>query len=174
MPRRSLWDDFQGDAAAIGVRASAIISDACVVSFHVYKPEALADAVREANRRAGAASPNDVAARLFTAEMVFLQTQFAARGIRAFYATQAHEIDRCRFEATAYTLDIYGREIAQLLFDFEFDRTTFEKIVWNRFDPLNMPKIMLAFEYGPYASQRLTGNGKGKTDINSDSTSSGE
>jgi len=152
-PTRSAWDDFQGDAAAMGVKVNASLADACMVAFQIRNPDALADATRESVHASGGPAVN--ATDLFAAEMNFLQTHFAARAVHAFYAAQPDSVDRCGFTATAFTVDLYGRDIAQPLFAFQFDRATYAKIIWARFDPTNMPKIMLAFEYGTYANQRL-------------------
>jgi hypothetical protein len=152
-PTRSAWDDFQGDAAAMGVKANTSLTDACMVAFQIRNPDALADATRESVHASGGPAVNP--ADMFAAEMTFLQTQFAARAVHAFYAAQPDSIDRCAFTATAFTVDVYGRDIAQPLFAFQFDRATYAKIIWARFDPANMPKIMLAFEYDAYATQRL-------------------
>lgn len=152
---RSAWDDFLRDAATMGVKASISNTGACLVGFEVRNPGALANATRESAQHSGGAL--DDAPDLFAAEMLFLQTQFAARGVHAFYASLPASLDRCRFEAAAFTVDIYGRDMPEPLFSFLFDREIYAKIVWRRFEPVNMPKIMLGFAYGPYASQRLGG-----------------
>ena len=142
-PVRTAWDDFQSEAASAGLRVVAHMADPCLVSLEVSDPRALAEAARS-----GGDDP-------FAAEMTLLQTRVAARAVHALYASAPPGVDRCGFQATAFTTDIYGRDVPQPLFAFQFDRATYAKVVWNRFDPANMPKIMLAFEYGGYASQRL-------------------
>ena len=160
---RSAWDDFLARAAAAGVTTTVAASGPCAVTFQVRDPEALATAARQ--RPAAATHATDEATRLFAAEMAFLRTDFAAWGVHAFYAAQPAATDGCRFAVAAFTTDLYGRDVAQPLFGFQFDRETYGKIVWSRFDPANMPRIVLSFEYDPYARQRLRGAGEEAADV---------
>lgn len=160
---RSAWDDFLARAAAAGVTTTVAASGSCGVTFQVRDPDALAAATRQ--RPAAATHATDEAARLFAAEMAFLRTDFTAWGVHAFYAAQPAATDGCRFAVAAFTTDLYGRDVAQPLFGFQFDRETYGKIVWSRFDPANMPRIVLSFEYDPYARQRLRGAGEEAADV---------
>jgi hypothetical protein len=90
-------------------------------------------------------------------EILFLRSRFAAHAVHAFYQSQPEAVDRCKFEVTAYTSDVYGRDVPQTLLHFEFDRETYQKVVWARFDPANLPKIALSFEYGVYARPVMQG-----------------
>ncbi len=151
---RSAWEDFRGEAAAAGVTTTFAAAGPCVVVAQIRDPDALGHAALESLGSTGGPSPGKDAAKLFAAELEFLRTYFAARAVQAFYATQP-AADVCRFETVAFTTDVYGRDVAQPLFSFQFDRATYGKVVWTRFDPANMPKIILSFDYGAYAKQRL-------------------
>ena len=156
---RSDWDDFQAKAMAAGVTVTVAPSGPCVVTFQVRDPGALAGAAGSRAVPAQGAHKADEAARLFAAEMAFLRTDLAARAVHAFYGVQPAATDRCRFEAAAFTTDLYGRDVVQPLFAFQFDRATYAKVVWNRFESSNMPRIVLAFEYDAYSRQRLRAAG---------------
>ncbi len=156
---RTAWEDFRSEAAAMGVSVSYTIAGGCTVMEQIRNPAALSTATSENLRDTGGAQPGDDATKLFAAEVNFLRTQLAARSVRAFYATQPLA-DLCRFDTVAYTADIYGRDVEQPLFSFGFDRATASKIVWDRFDPANLPKVVLSFEYGSYAKQRLRSAGE--------------
>ena len=154
-PPRSPWDDFASEAVAMGVKVSTATEPSCVVTFDVRNPVALAAATQAYAQSIGADLPNGQGPQLFEAEMRFLRSQFAARGVHALYATHPTGVDICRFEARAYSADIYGRDVAQPLFGFTFDKATYDKVVWDRFDADNLPRIMSAFAYGSYARERL-------------------
>ncbi len=145
-------------------------SGPCAVTLQVRDPDALATAAGPGATASGAPKAPagrkvDEGARLFAAEMAFLRTELAARAVRAFYAVQPASTDLCRFEAAAFTTDLYGRDVAQPLFAFRFDRATYAKIVWARFDPANMPRIVQSFEYDAYSRQRLRGAGEEGVDV---------
>jgi hypothetical protein len=139
---RSAWEDFQGEVVAAGMRTSVALDGACDVDLQIRDPRALAAAVREYLSDNGEPAPANDGNALFAAEMGFLRTQIAAQTVHAFYASQPASIDLCRFSIVAFTSDIYGRDIPQPLFTFQIDRGTYDKIVWDRFDPQNMPKIV--------------------------------
>jgi hypothetical protein len=162
--QRSAWDDFQGEVVAAGMRTTLALDGGCDVAFAIQDPRALATATGEYLSDNGEPAPANDGNALFAAEMGFLRTHFAARLVHAFYASQPAGIDLCRFSAVAFTTDIYGRDIPQPLFTFQIDRGTYAKIVWDRFDPQNMPKIVLSFSFSDYAAQRLRGTGEAGTD----------
>ncbi|HEY3847004.1 MAG TPA: hypothetical protein VGL95_07815, partial [Acetobacteraceae bacterium] len=122
----------------------------------------LAAAAREYDRVSdnGVRDKSDL--ELFNAVLLFLRTRVSAGTIRALYA-DAPGADLCRFIAVAYTADVYGRDVAHRLFSFSFDRATYGKIVWPRFDPANLPRIASGFSYGGFAAQRVRAlNGAGR------------
>lgn len=153
----ALWEHFRSEALAAGIRAAASVSeDVCAVQLDIQQPDSLARMVGARSREAGAAAAETDETHLFRAALLFLQTELAAKAVRALYGDQPRA-DRCSFTAAAYTADIYGRDVRQPLFGFSFDRATYERIVWDRFDTANLPKIMLSFSYGEYAQARLRG-----------------
>jgi peptidoglycan hydrolase-like protein with peptidoglycan-binding domain len=154
-PPRSAWDDFLGGAAAMGVKPEIASGESCSVAFQIRGPASLAEATAEYVRGNGGTLEVKDEAKLFAAEIAFLQTEFSTRMVHAFYLAQPTSIDRCEFAAMATTTDIYGRDVSQKLFAFAFDRATYDKIVWNRFDPANLPKIALSLEIDGYTSERL-------------------
>jgi hypothetical protein len=154
-PARSAWDDFLGGAAAIGVKTEIAAGGPCSVAFQIRDPASLAEATAEYVRGSGGTLEVKDEGKMFAAEINFLQTEFAARMVHAFYASQSASMDRCDFVAMGTTTDIYGRDVNQRLFTFAFDRGIYDKIVWNRFDPANLPKIVLSLDLDGYASQRL-------------------
>lgn len=144
----AVWERFRSEALAEGVRASARFEgETCRVALDVTQPEALLHALPAESREKGTAVP---LARM--AE--FLRTTVAARAVQALYAS-APEADRCTFSAAAFTADIYGRDVRQALFDFTFERATYERIVWDRFDPANLPTVAMNFAWGDYARAQL-------------------
>lgn len=154
-PPRSPWDDFGSEAVAMGLKVSAATDPSCVVTFDVRNPVALAAATHAYAQSIGVDLPDGEGQQLFAAEMRFLRSQFAARGVHALYATHPTGVDVCRFEARAYSADIYGRDVTQALFSFTFDKATYDKVVWDRIDANNLPRIVSAFSYGGYARERL-------------------
>jgi hypothetical protein len=161
---RSAWEDFQGEVVAAGMRTSLALDGACDVALQIRDPRALATAVQEYLSDNGEPAPANDGNAVFAAEMAFLRTQFAAQTVHAFYASQPAGIDLCRFSLVAFTSDIYGRDIPQPLFTFQIDRGTYAKIVWDRFDPQNMPKIVLSFSFSDYAEERLRGTSEAGAD----------
>ena len=162
-PARTAWDNFLSEATAAGLNATFATAGPCIVTVQIRDPAALRNAVAESVRSNGGALPEGDAARLFASEVEFLRTYLAAHAVQAFYATEL-VADVCRFDTVAFTTDVYGRDVAQPLFAFQFDRSTYGKVVWSRFDPANMPKIVAALDYSAYAKQRLRAAGDASTD----------
>lgn len=154
-PVRTPWEDFQSSAMGVGLQASVTAGGPCAVSLDVRNPEALANATRDYDQQSANGVPDQDDRDLFKAELLFLLTQVSAQGVHAFYASQPPGTDRCVFRVATYTTDVYGRDVPEPLFSFLFDRDTYSKVVWNRFDPVNMPKIVASFSYGAYAQERL-------------------
>jgi hypothetical protein len=48
--------------------------------------------------------------------------------------------------------DDYGHQQQIPLFSFGFDRAMYNKIDWEHFDPANIPKVALNFQYSPWAT----------------------
>ncbi len=152
---RGQWEAYRGEALAAGVSPSfSLDASGCKVALDVHDPDALAKATTEFLQQTSADTASPDEEHLFRGLLRLLQTRISADAVHAFYADHA-EADRCTFLATAHTQDVYGRDVAQPLFTFAFDRTTYEKVAWARFDPQNLPKIMTAFEYGGFAQARL-------------------
>lgn len=151
-PAHAAWEGFQGEALTFGIRASiSVDASACNIALAISDPQALATAIQK-SRHGSQADADD--RQIFRTAMMFLRTEVAARAVRAVYA--AYPVaDACVFSATAFTADVYGRDVPQPLIRFGFDRTTYDKIVWDRFNPDNMIKIVSTFSYGSYAQERL-------------------
>jgi len=52
---------------------------------------------------------------------------------------------KCRFSYYYITTDEYGNDKMEPMFSFDFDRETYKKIKWNRFDPNNIRLISKNF-----------------------------
>jgi len=52
---------------------------------------------------------------------------------------------KCRFSYYYITTDEYGNDEKKPMFAFDFDRETYKKIKWNRFDPNNIRRISKNF-----------------------------
>ncbi len=150
------WSEFQREATAIGVSVAIVSGDACTVTAEIREPAALRRATLDATRHAGEDPPDDDdAAALLAAEVALLRSQFATRMVHAFFATDPSVAGPCRFELASLTLDLFGRDASQTLFSFGFDRATYDKVVWQRFDPANLAKIALGFEYSEQTKREL-------------------
>ena len=153
---RGAWTELVRDASAIGVSVATAAGEGCAVTAQIRDAAALRRATLEATRRAGEDPPDDDdPAALFAAEVALLRSQFAARMVHAFFAADPGVLGACRFELATLTLDLYGRDAWQTVFSFRFDRATYDKIVWQRFDPANLPKIALDFTYSEEAKHQL-------------------
>lgn len=152
---RTSWEAFQGEALGVGVRAAISLTEsACAISLDVHNPEALARAARRYGEQSGNDPSGEDEAHVFKTAIAFLTTQVAAKAVRAVYSDQP-QVDHCVFSVAAFTQDVYGRDVRQPLFNFGFERATYAKIVWDRFNPANLPKIVATFSYGAYAQERL-------------------
>lgn len=152
-PALGPWDTFKGEATALGVKpARAIGADGCTVVLEIHTPDALLKAVRDYDAQNGGIKDDDEP-HLFKAMLSYLTTQLSTKAVHALFADQP-SIQRCTFAANAYTADVYGRDVPHRLFSFSFDRPTFSKVVWDRFDPGNLPKIV-SVEYGQFAQEQL-------------------
>jgi hypothetical protein len=151
-----MWEGFIAEATALGVRPSVEASaNGCAVALDVRNPQLLAKVAREWRRpNVATGDASGGTTNLFASAIQLLQTEFAAKAVHAYYGDRP-DADRCSFSVAAFTQDIYGRDVRQSLFSFSFDRATYEKIVWQRFNSDNLPKIVVGFAYGPYAQALL-------------------
>ena len=150
-----LWENYRSESLTVGVLPSfSQGASGCQVALDVRDPDALAKATSDFLQDADSSATTTQAERMFKGALLLLRTKVAAGAVHAFYGDHP-DADHCTFLATAHTQDLYGRDIAQPLFTFTFDRATFEKIAWPRFDPKNLPKIMTAFEYGSFAQTQF-------------------
>jgi hypothetical protein len=64
-------------------------------------------------------------------------------------------VDRCAFEGHFLVPDGYGHARDKLAYSFDFDRSTFKLIDWDRMESRNLMKVVKRFRISDWVKQEM-------------------
>jgi len=66
------------------------------------------------------------------------------------------KIDRCTFEGRILVPDDYGHTQDKLAYTFDFDRTLYKRIDWDRMEARNLMKVAKRFHFSDWVKQEMS------------------
>lgn len=82
--------------------------------------------------------------------------QMATMEIKAVYDSNP-AADKCLFQHVMISNDEYGNPKKDGLFSYTFDRFTYKKINWDKFETQNLIKVSRDFKFNPAMASRING-----------------
>lgn len=81
--------------------------------------------------------------------------QMASLEVKNFFDDEK-SVDRCAFIQNLTFLDEYGNDKTIPMFSYDFDRSTYGKINWDKFQSTNIIKVAKGFKFSPEVAARTS------------------